>query len=780
MKVGRTIRIVYFFCAAVVCAYAQESAQSGQGVEAGGYKVRQTVEFGARITGQSGNGALWNTFLDLHTGPRLLRQELEVHSLDHKGLLFDDLSMVNYGYGGDPNDFTRLRVSKNRWYNFTATFRRDRSYWDYDLLANPLNPPGSTPDRPALTSPHQLATVRRMADFSLKLAPQSRFRPRLAYSRHENEGPVFSTVHEGEFGNGIETILAESRRSLSDRYQFGFDWMLPHRTSLSFDQSFDVFKGDTSWRDRTFIDTLSNGSPVDLGVVFNDLFATCGPIFQPGTSTANEFCNGFLGYQRQAPVRSLFPASQLLVQSAAFAKLDLTARVMYSGGSSKVNNFQEAFDGLVFPDNLRQSRNDARTKSRRVLASADFGLVWHATDRLEVEDTFRFSNTRVPGVAFGLNTAFFADSLLVAPNTAVVVTPNSFAPANCPPPFTGAGCPQHSALSPPDYSAYRYDTFLGEDLKSNNLLLTYEIGRVGGVRAGYLYRNRRIVTRYAADSIETFFPTMAQRGDCFAGPVDANGVCRITVSAQEQERVEIGEHTLRLGGWVQPRDAWRTDADFEWFYADDAYTRLSPRQKQHLRLRSTYTPSTKLRLSVALDLHERRNGQVDVDNLEHDRRIGFTLTALPRKALSIDLSYQYEDLRARTLICVSSSNLPPGAVACPMGTALFAQTAFYDAQTHFAQAAAAWHPHKRVTANLGYTLTSQNGDNIFLNPLSPPGSLRYNWHQPAGAVSVLLNRGWTFRGEWGYHDYNEKGLAGPTAAREFHGNVGTLILRYAF
>jgi hypothetical protein len=181
-----------------------------------------------------------------------------------------------------------------------------------------------------------------------------------------------------------------------------------------------------------------------------------------------------------------------------------------------------------------------------------------------------------------------------------------------------------------------------------------------------------------------------------------------------------------------------------------------------------------------LDLNERRNSQADAGNREHDRRIGFNLTALPRKSFTFDVSYQYEDVHAQTLICVSSSNLPAGAVACPLGIALFTQTAFYDTQTHFAQATAAWHPHKRVTANLGYTLTSQNGDNIFLNPLATPGSLRFNWHQPAASVSVLMNRSWSFRGEWGYHDYNEKGFAGPTLARDFHGNVGTLVLRYAF
>ena len=68
-----------------------------------------------------------------------------MRSLDHKGLLFDNLSFTNFGYGGDPNDVTRLRIEKNKWYDFRLLFRRDKNFWDYNLYANPLNPAGLNP-----------------------------------------------------------------------------------------------------------------------------------------------------------------------------------------------------------------------------------------------------------------------------------------------------------------------------------------------------------------------------------------------------------------------------------------------------------------------------------------------------------------------------------------------------------------------------------------------------------------------------------------------------------
>ena len=58
--------------------------------------------------------------------------------------LFDDLTLSSSGWGGDPENITRARVSKYHVYDFTGLFRRDQNYFDYDLLANPLNPPSST------------------------------------------------------------------------------------------------------------------------------------------------------------------------------------------------------------------------------------------------------------------------------------------------------------------------------------------------------------------------------------------------------------------------------------------------------------------------------------------------------------------------------------------------------------------------------------------------------------------------------------------------------------
>jgi len=96
-------------CLVQICAWGQTST-APEGVAAGNYQIQQSVELGWRYTTSSGNGSIYDTFVNLHTGPRLLEQSLEVQSVNHAGALFDNLSLASFGYGGDPNSATRLRM----------------------------------------------------------------------------------------------------------------------------------------------------------------------------------------------------------------------------------------------------------------------------------------------------------------------------------------------------------------------------------------------------------------------------------------------------------------------------------------------------------------------------------------------------------------------------------------------------------------------------------------------------------------------------------------------
>ena len=157
----------------------------------------------------NGNQDTYDTFINLGSGVRLFNYTLDMRSLNHQGVFFDDLNFSNFGYGGDPNDVSRLHIDKNKWYDFHLLFRRDKNFWDYNLFANPLNPaalnpvgssttgcivsppttahpglPGycSNPSIPLANSAHADDLVRRMQDYDLTLLPESRVRFRLGYS----------------------------------------------------------------------------------------------------------------------------------------------------------------------------------------------------------------------------------------------------------------------------------------------------------------------------------------------------------------------------------------------------------------------------------------------------------------------------------------------------------------------------------------------------------------------------------------------------------------------
>src|SRR5437660_8820325 len=51
-----------------------------------GFEIKQSVEFGGRVTDFTGNRGMWSTMINLGTGPRLLEYTLDMHSPAHTGL----------------------------------------------------------------------------------------------------------------------------------------------------------------------------------------------------------------------------------------------------------------------------------------------------------------------------------------------------------------------------------------------------------------------------------------------------------------------------------------------------------------------------------------------------------------------------------------------------------------------------------------------------------------------------------------------------------------------
>lgn len=800
-------------------SYAQTGSGETKGIDSGDYNIQQSIEAGYRGNWVNGSQDTYDTFVNLGPGLRLFDYTLSMHSLDHNGLMFDNLDFSNFGYGGDPNDVSRLRVGKNKWYDFSLLFRRDKNFWDYNLLANPLNPSTSSPTVPIGTSPHSLDLVRRMQDYNLTLFPQSRVRFRLGYSHNRDEGPGFFTTD-----GGTVSAFNQQYSYTTNAYHMGVDFKLLPRTTISYDQFLSYFKQDNVVTDNPASSgfVLPNGTPVDPGIVWS----TNGPVeilpcAAPIVAAPNVFnpnCNGYLSYSQVGRPRNFMPTERLQFQSNYFKNFETSGSLGYSSSDNVVPDFNETVNDYVTRSATRGSTAGGPAAAKRVSVNADWSGTYAVTDKFRILDLFRYDNWRIPGVWDSAETNIFGQ---MQPGLVGLAQPQALFDSTtflslCPAPYTAATCPSHGASSPADSTNGPTYTFLGQNIRSNTFQLQYDFTpRLTG-RIGYLYTNRTIAdysaTFYAA---ETYFPGgaggtaandyFAARGDCatpsdctetvdpttgqlislsFSGPVAGNDTSRNIIS--------INENALLAGFTAQPMSNLRITGDFEFGYNDYAFTRISPRQMQSYKIHANYKPRSWVNLDGAIDIHENRDNVSTVNDLEHGRTYSFVTTLMPNPKLFLNLGYSYTDLYTQAQICYYDNAFgPPPPTTCPaiLGYSPPAVPAlgFYSSKQHFLYGNVTFKPAKRISASVGYAGTFVGGSTTEIDPLQVPGTLAFNYQTPSVTVIFDLYKGLSYRTTWNYYGYNARGqpsnsISGlaPIPIQDFNGSTATFAFRYAF
>lgn len=743
------------------------SNDEGKGENWGVYEVKQLAEFGGRISGFTGNQGTWDTFVNMGSGPRLLEYTLEMHAPTHNGLLFDDLSFENFGYGGDPNNVSHFRLSKGAIYSFTADFRRDQQVFDYDLLANPLNPTtGSNPSVPILTTPHEFLTDRRMTDTKLTLFPVSPIRFTLGWSRVVQQGDSFSTTHQG-----TEGLVFQPTLNTSDTYTFGISLRFIPRTSINYDQFYTYYKGDTTGQLASPAQeapfgipsfTLPNGVPVAGGIAWNT------PAGQPCAAPVvggffNPTCNGFNSYSRFGRNRNDFPTEQISIQSNYFKRLDLSARFSYSDAEADTPSLGESFGGFISRSNLVNFNTVGSAIAKRISASGDFGATLRITEKLRLVDTFRYYNFRIPGSWNQTTTNVFALNMLT-----------------CPPPFTGAGCLFHTANTGPDITNDLVSQFFGQQDLVNTIETEYDFTRKVTSYLGFRYEHRDITDNVIDNQNQTFLSPLPNRGACKGHPV-VNGACTVFVPNANPEIttfVPIHAYSVIFGIAARPTQNLRLSFDTEQYYADNTFTRISPRHLQWYKARASYRANGWVNFGTALNIRENRNDTADIGNLQHNRSYAFnTVIAPPEGKWGFDLGYDYNDIFSQTNICFVSTPTTPGTLSC--GTPFLEAPSVYKETSNIVNSSIFLRPFARVNLAVGYTVTSSNGSTLILNPNAPTGPLAYNYHLPTASLAVELTKKLIYKTGWNYYDYNEKSDPGPTLPRDFRGNTFTLSLRYS-
>ena len=754
---------------------ATAASSKSEEVTYGGYLVHQSVEAGYRYSDLTGSEAMFNTLVNTHQGPRIFEQSLSMQSENHQGTLFDDLFVNSVGWGGEPNNYLRMRVAKNQWYDFRTSFRRDQDFFDFNLLANPLNPKTSVPNVPVGSSAHGFQTRRRMSDFDLTLLPRQTLSFRLGFSRNNMTGPSWTSVHEG-----TDALLLQPWNTTLNAYRMGVDFKILPRTVLSYDQFLNYYKGDTSAQLNSTPYALAGGKPVDLGLPFSSVSSQpCAtPLLAGGV--ANPTCNGYFSYSRLQASRNSFPTEQLSFRSNYFRRLDLTGSFNYTGGRMNLPGYSEIYNGLTTRTRTRTSSDTGAAQVNRVTASADAGAVLHVTDRLRIVDKFRFLNFRLPGAwNYTLNTLFGATLLS---------TPNRFDAATCPPPYTAATCPQHSSSSGADVTVGQRLNFLKQDLKSNTIEAQYDLSKKISGRVGYRYERRTIFKSFSDSQTLTFYPTLPNRGSCAGLPL-VNGMCTTTVNSDGADSVEIRGHSVLAGASLRPFREFRANFDVEQFFADHSLTRISPRRESRYRATGSYTPRPWAVLGASINMLSNSNDEAVTNYQGHSRNYSFNAALNPRERFGVDIAYNYSDFMQNALICFNDT--PPAGVTLPVVTGAgdcaandpgnpLLTNGSYQNNTHFGMGVVMFKPVARVTTRFGYGVTSVDGQIPQFNILQPLGSLAYNYHQPVAGLDVEIARNLTWRAGWNYYQYGEKDFVGPTSPRYFHANNATLSLKYAF
>ncbi|MFB3815442.1 MAG: outer membrane protein [Terriglobales bacterium] len=786
-------------------------AQTGQTqpeeTKLGNYIVSQSVEFGYRFTEFSGttfpcppgsegrNSAglceepsMYNTLVNLHTGPRVLEQSLSMRSPRHEGALFDNLFVSSFGWGGDPNNVARLRLQKYRAYNLTVSYRRDQNFFNYNLLANPLNPPigppgtlpatspsptavpGATTVGVLLTpglqqtyldtaSPHWFSNARRMTDVELSILPQSIVGVRLGYSRVRTEGSSSLSFH---MPRGTDVAALNLQNNTTNLYRLGIDFRFLPKTTISYDQFYTHSSIGFHAVDNNQFWTVS-GIPVDFGAAWN--LAANHPCRTAIVFTAA--CNLAVFFRRSDQFRTTIATEQLSFQSQPSKRIDLSGRGAYSHAHMD-GTYNHVWNGVTGTG--RQQDLTSMTKNKRHLASAEAGVTFHLTERIRLLDNFRWFSWRVPTLG-----VVVTDTWNAGPNNGPVTTPLVFS----------------SSVLIATGRLWKVDQ------KENEISLEFDLTRFFGVRAGYRYTHRFLLETDETGTITDVDESIGEASD--------------VESAEDRASENI--HAGLFGLWIRPSEKFRFIFDGELTSARQEtgggrtgipagttfglgpLTRITPRHEQQYRIRANYTPRQWAVLAASVNLREASN-KLFSDNFDlRNLYGGFNVTFIPNERFTADVGYNYNTFHQRNFICaIQAPNrsfvagtdvLDP---VCPFDinpstgapTGLFQTLGRFESINHFLSAAFRFKPVRRVATEIGYSISNSDGAQVFLNPLMVSGSLKNSFHRPLAGVEVELVRNWFAKAGWNYYGYNEKGASGPAFPRDFHANNGTVSLRYAF
>jgi len=715
----------------------------------GGYKVHSMVDLGGRIAEKSGSPAMWATMVNQTTGARVLGQELRMHTIDpHKTPFFDTLTTSSFGYGGDPYDASFVNMSKGKWYDFRGSFRRDRQYFDYNLLVNSLLGPNELLPQPS--SLHLFNTVRRNTDTLLTLLPVSMVSFRAGYNHTTHEGPSYSSIHQG--GDVLES---QWFRNATDTWVGGVDFKLTQQTILSYDQFLVFYKGDTNLHlaPTPYVYPLPDSTPATVGVNLQTT-SKCGTSGTANYSAPivngviNPFCSGTTTEDQTAPTRTSFPTEQVRFAGNYLDKVAMNGRFLYSGGNSHVNSFNQTFIGLNSRTLFREIidtgalPNGHLADNKRINVNGDFSVRAEITPMVEVSDVFNYWDVRVPG-----ETAWSEFTLKgVATHTGppVVYGTSMLTPLNDP-----SLTPNTTLNTDAHYLAHKNT--------GNTVLGTFTVTPMAKLIGGWRFNDRQI-------------------------------------KVDDDDNLTWHQNWLLLGGVIQPSPVVRVTVNYDAMFSHSSnstttpantYTREEPNKIQDFRARAQVKPAKWVNFAVAGRVYGAQNNDPLVNHKEHNNDISFAAQVMPTEGVSVDFDFAHDDVFSVTDLCYTTN--PPPTAAPQSGTCTYTSdgdnpylgNGYYKAPMTYFTAAFNYTSPKYFHMGVGARLNNVSGAGEMLSPYQVPGSIDSKYFQPFADLTIHIAPQWAWHGNWNRYKYTESGPTGP-APRDFNGDVFTLGVKHEF
>jgi hypothetical protein len=779
-----------------------------------GYSVHSSVDAGGRITQLAGSGSMYDTLVNLQSGPRVLGQTFAMRALaSNRHPLFDHLTAFSSGYGGEPYAFSKVDVEKGKFYEFSGLFRRDRQYADYDLIGNPnivtgysipigpsTAPTGAYAWPQVLDSPFLFNTVRRMTDTSLTLLPLSKVTLRFAYSQNIFEGP--SRTPSGLSVGGSEVILQEYQRHSTDDFTGGIDWKPVKGTQLTFEEQIDHYRGNSYFTaDPTYftvqepdgtrvalLDSYQNPVPygyssstgafsagsncnitsmISMSTILRANPAGGLPIIDPA-------CNVITSYLRLQPTREIFPTEIFRLQSSSIRNLSMNGDVRYTDANMNLPSYYEIFQGLDKAN--RELAETGYANAKREVIAVDYGIVWQATRTVSLEDQVNFSNAHQPGTA-----DFTSGTTVTVPTTAGAETINNTnltltsATSGAPPDGPGEGGP---TIGSPAFG------YFGQRYVINNATVSWDATPRTTFSFTYRHVNHVITEGENISALVGVVSCPSTNPQAFCGTVTIN------------EDGGIFNAALR------PASNWDLNGTVELLYDDNVFTPVSPRQTQHYRVHTLYRPKPWATISGAYNDLERHNNTNNtgtatfaadgvtpfaLHHADHSRVVSFGAALYPNEHYGFDFDYAYSDVYTATDTCFQGAatlmpggtNVPgaavetapgtPTALLCGLvpaesghGTTVFIGPVrdFADAPTQYGSAALALSPVPKLRSNVGYRISSVNGSRLFSQAQDVAGSLVSTYQSPFVNVAYTVHAGLVWKAEYNYFGYGEGGQSG--------------------